>query len=159
MQEIKIEKVTLNIGVGGTGDKLEKASRLLTTITKAKPVKTRTMKRIPTWGVRPKLEIATKVTLRGEVAEGVLKRLLVAVNNTLAESKFDKFKSNPCEYFMSFPTIIRYKKGDLPAEVLTYVSFRIHRLADIIIRQFKSGRGISSAEYVPIRKRLDEKRS
>src|SRR3989344_5694192 len=58
----------------------------------------------------------------------------------IEESKFYKFKSNPCEYFMSFPTIIRYKKGDLLAEVLTYVSFRIHRLADIIIRQFKSGR-------------------
>lgn len=90
MQEIKIEKVTLNIGVGGTGDKLEKASKLLTTITKSKPIKTRTMKRIPTWGVRPKLEIATKVTLRGELAESVLKRLLVAANNTLTESKFDK---------------------------------------------------------------------
>lgn len=91
MQEIQIEKVTLNIGVGGTGDKLEKATRLLTTITKTKPVKTRTMKRIPTWGVRPKLEIATKVTLRGKIAENVLRRLLAAANNTLAESKFDKF--------------------------------------------------------------------
>ena len=91
MQEVKIEKVTLNIGVGSTGDKLEKASRLLNTITKAKPVKTRTMKRIPTWGVRPKLEIATKVTLRGEIAENVLKRLLAAANNALTESKFDKF--------------------------------------------------------------------
>ena len=91
MQEVKIEKVTLNIGVGSTGDKLEKASRLLNIITKAKPVKTRTMKRIPTWGVRPKLEIATKVTLRGEIAENVLKRLLAAANNALTESKFDKF--------------------------------------------------------------------
>ena len=91
MQEIQIEKITLNIGVGGTGDKLEKATRLLHSITNAKPVKTRTMKRIPTWGVRPKLEIATKVTLRGEIAGKVLKRLLVAANNTLPESKFDKF--------------------------------------------------------------------
>ena len=90
MQEVKIEKVTLNIGVGGTGDKLEKATKLLNAITKAKPVKTRTMKRIPTWGVRPKLEIATKVTLRGKIAENVLKRLLAAANNILAESKFDK---------------------------------------------------------------------
>ena len=65
MQEIKIEKITLNIGVGETGDKLEKASRLLKTITGESPIKTRTMKRVPTWGIRPKLDIATKVTLRG----------------------------------------------------------------------------------------------
>lgn len=89
MRAIKIEKVTLNIGTGGPGDKLEKALKLLKKITNATPVKTKTKKRIPTWSIRPNLEIGCKVTLRGKKAEDVVKRLLVAKKNKLAKSKFD----------------------------------------------------------------------
>ncbi len=91
MREIRIEKITLNIGVGEPGDKLDKAVKLLTTLTGAKPVKTRSMKRIPTWGVRPKLNVACKVTLRGKKAGEVLKKLLGAVDEVVPEKKFDKF--------------------------------------------------------------------
>ncbi|HZX12315.1 MAG TPA: 50S ribosomal protein L5 [Candidatus Nanoarchaeia archaeon] len=89
MKTIHIEKLTLNIGTGGTGEKLEKAVKLLATISGAKPVKTSSTKRIPTWGVRPNLAIAAKVTLRGTRAQELLKRLLQAVDNILAERKFD----------------------------------------------------------------------
>ena len=89
MRDIRVTKVTLNIGVGEPGDKLEKAVKLLATISDSKAVKTRTMKRIPSWGVRPKLEIACKVTLRGKKATDLLKRLLAAVDNKIPESKFD----------------------------------------------------------------------
>ncbi len=91
MKQIKVEKVTLNMGTGGTAEKIEKGVKLLTAITGEKPVKTISMKRIPTWGVRPKLAIAVKVTLRGKKAEELLKRLLQAVDNTLPERKFDTF--------------------------------------------------------------------
>lgn len=90
-QEIKVAKVTLNIGTGGPGDKMEKAVKLLTVITGQKPVKTKTMKRIPTWGVRPNLEVGCKVTVRGTRAEEILKRLLAAKENKLSHRKFDKF--------------------------------------------------------------------
>ncbi|MFH1209576.1 MAG: 50S ribosomal protein L5 [archaeon] len=89
MKEIRIEKVTLNIGVGEAGSKLEKVKVLLETITQTKAVKTQAKKRIPTWNLRPKLEIACKVTVRKKEAESVLKRLFQAVNNELPESKFD----------------------------------------------------------------------
>ncbi len=92
MKTICIDKVTLNIGVGGPGDKLEKAIKLLQVISGQKPVKTTSIKRIPTWGVRPGLALATKVTVRGKKAEELLKRLLQATGeNTLPERKFDDF--------------------------------------------------------------------
>ncbi len=91
MQEIRVEKITLNIGVGEAGDKLDKAVSLLKEISGAKPVKTKSMKRIPTWNVRPKLVIGTKVTLRGKKAEEVLKRLLKANNNQIHIKKFDDY--------------------------------------------------------------------
>ena len=88
MKEISIEKITLNIGVGEDGDRLEKAIKLLEMIAGQKPVKTRTFKRIPGWNIRPKLDIAAKVTLRNNTEE-VLKRLFSALNNKLPETKFD----------------------------------------------------------------------
>lgn len=90
MQEIKIEKVTLNIGIGEAGDRLDKAVSLLKEISGAKPVKTKTMKRIPTWNIRPKLDIGTKVTLRGKKAEELLIRLFKSIRNKILIKKFDK---------------------------------------------------------------------
>jgi len=89
MRQIKIEKITLNIGVGQPGEKLDKAVILLQSITGQKPIKTRTMKRIPTWGLRPRLEIGCKVTIRGKKAEILLNRLLEAVDRTLPDKNFD----------------------------------------------------------------------
>ena len=45
MREILIEKVTMNVGVGEPGDRLEKVEKLLAQISGAKPVKTSTKKR------------------------------------------------------------------------------------------------------------------
>ncbi len=89
MKAIKIEKVTLNIGTGMPGDKLEKAIRLLTKIAQSKAVSRRTKKRIPAWGIRPGLEIGAKVTIRRKKAEEVLVRLLKAKGNVIPSSKFD----------------------------------------------------------------------
>ena len=89
MQEVRIEKVTLNIGTGGPGELLDKAMKLLNTITSAKPVTTKSKKRIPTWGLRPGLQIGCKVTLRKKKAEELLKRLLTAKENKLSQSNID----------------------------------------------------------------------
>ena len=88
MRKIYVEKVTLNIGVGEPGEKLEKAMKLLAMITNAKPVATSSKKRIPAWNIRPKLPIACKVTLRKEKAKELLARLLKAIGKLPAE-KFD----------------------------------------------------------------------
>ncbi len=89
MRKIRIEKITLNIGVGQAGEKLEKAVTLLQSISNAKPVKTVTLERIPTWGIRPNLPIGCKVTLRGKRAEELLRRLFQAVDNKIKINNFD----------------------------------------------------------------------
>jgi len=91
MRDIRVEKITLNVGVGEPGAKLDKAVKLLKNMTGEKPVKTTSTKRIPTWGARPDLPLACKVTLRKEKAKELLSRLLKAVGNKLPEKKFDKF--------------------------------------------------------------------
>lgn len=89
MKNIKIEKVTLNIGAGKDQVKLEKGINLLRNITGVKPVKTFTSKRIPEWGLRPGLPIGCKLTLRKEKAIEILKRLLDAKDFKLKISQFD----------------------------------------------------------------------
>lgn len=85
MREIKLDKVVLN--VGGVGEKLEKGVILLKNISGKKPVKVKATKRIPTWNVRPGLEVGTKVTLRGNDALEMIKKLLPAIDNTLKEKQ------------------------------------------------------------------------
>ena len=53
MRTIRIEKLTLNIGVGKNPQLLDKAMTLLKKLSNAKPVKTYTQKRIAGWGLRP----------------------------------------------------------------------------------------------------------
>ena len=65
--------------------------KLLNKITSAKPVSRKTKKRIPTWGVRPGLEIGASVVLRGKKAEDTLGRLLNAVKNSIKSSSFDQY--------------------------------------------------------------------
>lgn len=89
MKQIRIEKVTLNIGTGKPGPELEKAKKLLSLITNKTPIETKTSKRIPGWGLRPGLSIGTKVTIRGEEAKELLGRLLKATENKLNPRSFD----------------------------------------------------------------------
>ncbi|MBC8494663.1 50S ribosomal protein L5 [archaeon] len=91
MKEIKIEKVTLNIGAGKDQNKLKNADKLLKNITGINPVKTITQKRIAGWGLRPGLPIGCKITLRKEPAKLMLKRLLKAKENKLTDSSIDDF--------------------------------------------------------------------
>lgn len=90
MRNIKIEKVTLNVGAGKDQTRLEKGILLLKNITGINPVKTFTNKRIPSWGLRPGLPIGCKLTLRKKKAEEILLKLLDAKDNKLSQHQFDK---------------------------------------------------------------------
>lgn len=90
MKNIRIEKVTLNIGAGKDQTKLEKGIVLLNLIANATPIKTVTNKRIQEWGLRPGLPIGCKLTLRKDKAIKTLPKLLDAVDNRLREKQFDE---------------------------------------------------------------------
>ncbi|MBT3464135.1 50S ribosomal protein L5 [archaeon] len=89
IQQLRIEKITLNIGAGTDQKLLEKGMKLIKNLTGISPIKTKTLKRIPAWGLRPNLPIGCKLTLRGEKAIEILKRLIVAKKNVLKSSCFD----------------------------------------------------------------------
>jgi large subunit ribosomal protein L5 len=85
MRDIKLDKVVLNIG--GVEDKLDKGVILLEAISGKKAVRVKAVKRIPGWNVRPGLEVGAKVTLRGEDALNMVKKLLPAIDNALKEKQ------------------------------------------------------------------------
>jgi len=89
MKEIRIAQLSLNIGAGKDENLLKKGLKLLQKITSSTPVKTLTQKRIPGWQLRPGLAIGCKVTIRKNTA-ALLKRLLVAKENTLTSKNFDQ---------------------------------------------------------------------
>jgi large subunit ribosomal protein L5 len=88
MRQIKIEKVTLNIGCGDDKAKLERATKLLEYLTERKPLITKS-KRRSTFGIPKDKPIGTMVTLRGKTAVDFLKRALEGVEKKLKQSQFD----------------------------------------------------------------------
>jgi len=84
LREIKIEKIVFSIG--GTGDYLEKGFKLLQLLSGKKPAKMKTRKRIPSLGIRPKLEVGAVVTIRKNINE-ILGKILAAEDNTLRKKQ------------------------------------------------------------------------
>ncbi len=89
MREIRLDKVTVNIGVGEGGEKLAKAEELLATLTGRKPVQTLAKRTIRDFQIRKGEPIGVKVTLRGKEAEGMLERLFKAVDNRIPGRSFN----------------------------------------------------------------------
>lgn len=87
MRKIKLEKVVLSCGA--TGPDVEKSKKLLELLSgkKAQIIRAGPKRRIPAFSVKPKMEIGTRVTLRGKEAIELLKRLLGAIDNALSEKQ------------------------------------------------------------------------
>ncbi|MUN28547.1 50S ribosomal protein L5 [Sulfuracidifex metallicus] len=91
MRQIKLEKVTVNIGLGESGERLQKAYQLVQELTDVKPVYTRAKKSIKEFDVRKGTPIGVAATLRGKKAEEFLARVLPAINNRIKDSSFDRY--------------------------------------------------------------------
>jgi len=86
----QIEKVTVNIGVGEAGERLKKAESVITSLTDRKPVQTLSQTTNKEWGLRKRMPIGCKVTLRGKKADEFLKQALLTRENKIADYAFDE---------------------------------------------------------------------
>lgn len=105
MREIIIDKVTVNIGTGSPGERLDAAKNLIEKISGKKPIETMARRRDPVFKLRKGLHIGTKVTLRGKSAKEFLDKALIAKKKTLKTENFDRtgnFAFGVAEY-IDFP--------------------------------------------------------
>lgn len=87
----RISKVTVNIGVGESGERLQKAATILEMLTGQKPSYRRAKRSIKEFGVRRGEPIAVAVTLRKEKALKFLNLILDAVGRRIKRSSFDDY--------------------------------------------------------------------
>jgi large subunit ribosomal protein L5 len=85
-----IDKITVHIGTGESGERLSTAEKLLQTIVKQKTVRANAKKTIPTYSIKKHEPIGCKVTLRGNKAVEFLKTAFKINENKISESQFDK---------------------------------------------------------------------
>lgn len=91
MRNIRIGKIVINIGVGKSGEPIERASKVLEEITAQKPTSRIAKSTIRDFGIHKGEPIAVMVTIRREKAVEVLKKLLPAKNHQIKASSFDNF--------------------------------------------------------------------
>ncbi len=91
MRELLVEKVTLNIGVGAPGERLEYAKELISRLAgDRKPVETLAKTRNPVFKLRKGLPIGVKVTVRGKAASNILEKAFIAKRKKIEAKNFDK---------------------------------------------------------------------
>lgn len=88
MREIKIDKVTLNVGCGDDPAKIERAKELLQYLTNQTPVVTKSKKR-STFGVPRHKPLGVKVTLRKGNAVEFFKSVLESTENKVNLTQID----------------------------------------------------------------------
>jgi large subunit ribosomal protein L5 len=91
MKQIYLEKVVLNMGVGRSGEVIETAKRALEQISGKKPSSRNAKETQRDWGVRKGEPIGAAVTIRGEDAVVLLKRLFAAKGNRINGRSIDNF--------------------------------------------------------------------
>ena len=89
MRRVTISKVVVNIGVGKSGEAVERARRVLEQITGQKPIERKAKESIRDFGIHRGEPIGLVVTVRGESTKDLVSRLLTAREKKMNESSFD----------------------------------------------------------------------
>jgi len=89
MKKIRLNKVILNIGTGKSGQPIETAKAALLQIINGKPNQRAAKKTQRDWGVRKGEPIGVAITVRGDNAIQLLKKLLEAKSNQIKAKSFD----------------------------------------------------------------------
>ena len=90
-RSVRIGKVVINIGVGRSGEAIERARRVIEDLVHQKASSRKAKKSIRDFGVHKGEPIGIMVTIRGTRAMEVLKLLLQGRENRLPSSAFDDF--------------------------------------------------------------------
>ncbi|MDG6907524.1 MAG: 50S ribosomal protein L5 [Nitrososphaerota archaeon] len=90
-RRIRIGKVVLNIGVGRSGEAIERARRVIEDLVKQKASSRKAKRSIRDFGVHKGEPIGMMVTIRRDKAPEVLKLLLQARENRIPSTAFDEF--------------------------------------------------------------------
>ncbi|MBI5859837.1 MAG: 50S ribosomal protein L5 [Nitrosarchaeum sp.] len=91
MKKISLEKVVLNMGLGKSGDVIQVAKKALDHISGKKSCARDAKETQREWGVRQGEPIGVAVTVRGNDARELLKRLLESKGNQINGKSFDNF--------------------------------------------------------------------
>lgn len=85
----RLEKVTVNMAVGKSGEPLEKAAKVLEQLTGQKVCRRKAKKTVRDFGIRKGESIACLVTLRRGRTRDFLKKAFDAVDNKVSSKSFD----------------------------------------------------------------------
>jgi len=91
MKQISLEKVVINIGVGKSGEPLERAKSALEELTSRKPTQCSAKDNVRDFGIHKGEPIGAKVTLRNTEALEFTKRIIESKSNKLQKSSFDNY--------------------------------------------------------------------
>ena len=91
MKRIEVHKVVINIGVGRSGEPIDKAKNALLELTNQQPAVRGAKNSVRDFGIHKGEPIGVIVTLRHEPAIEFLKRIVAAKNNVLKASSFDNY--------------------------------------------------------------------
>jgi large subunit ribosomal protein L5 len=89
MREIRVGKVVVNIGVGKSGEAIERGKQVLEQVTGQTPSQRRAKKSVRDFGIHKGEPIGVIVTVRGGETKELIEKLLTAREKKLATSCFD----------------------------------------------------------------------
>src|SRR5215216_259342 len=91
MKRINVHKVVINIGVGRSGEPIDKAKNALLELTGQRPAVRGAKNTVRDFGIHKGEPIGVVVTMRREPAIEFLKRVIAAKRNVLKASSFDNY--------------------------------------------------------------------
>jgi large subunit ribosomal protein L5 len=89
MRKIRVGKIVVNIGLGKSGEAIERGKKVLEQVTGQTPTQTRAKRSVRDFGTHKGEPIGVVVTVRGEEAPALIEKLLAAREKKIAESSFD----------------------------------------------------------------------